>query len=123
MTNVTTRIAVQITNLPPFEFRWDDSAPQKPRSSLVLDDVLPSLSDGSQLFERAMKYVMEFLLRHFLSLKDLKSIVHQESKPQEKSTIVPMAVLQRDEKYTEETIKILHDYMNECNLKGDPQVK
>ena len=123
MTNVTTRIAVQITNLPPFEFRWDDSTPQKPRSSLVLDDVLPSLSDGSQLFERAMKYVMEFLLRHFPSLKGLKHVAHQESKPQEKSTIIPMAVLQRDEKYTEETIKILHDYMNECNLKGDPQVK
>jgi hypothetical protein len=80
----------------------------------VLDVVLPSLSDGSQLFERAMKYVIGFLLRHFPSLKDLKSLVHQESpsKPQEKSTIIPMAVLQRDEKYTEETIKILHD---ECD--------
>ena len=84
------------------------------------DDVLPSLSDGSQLFERAMKYVMEFLLRHFPSLKNLKSIVHQESpsKPQEKSTIIPMAVLQ---KYTEETIKILNN-INECDLKGDPQI-
>ena len=72
MTNVTTRIAVKISNLPPFEFRWDDSTPQKLRSSLVLDVVLPSLSDGSQLFERAMKYVIGFLLRHFPSLKDQK---------------------------------------------------
>ena len=124
MTNVTTRIAVKINHLPPFEFNWSDSTPQKARSSLVLDDVLPSPSDGSQLFERAVKYVMEFLLKHFPSLKDIKVVTPQQSSShqQEKSTVIPMAVLQRDEKYTDETIKILHDYTSECDFKGDLQV-
>jgi hypothetical protein len=53
MINVTTRIAVEITNLPTFELSWDDITPQMPLSSLSIDDLLPSAEDGRRLYDRA----------------------------------------------------------------------
>ena len=61
----------------------------------MLDDVLPSLTDGNQLYERAVKYyVMEFLLDNFSSLKDLKMVMHKVSSSfaREKSSVLPMAM-------------------------------
>lgn len=121
MTNVTTRIAVKITNLPPFEFSWADTKPQKPWSSLIVDDVLPSSLDGKLLFERAVEYVMQFLNENFRALKKVP-LRHSNSSPPKKSTVIPMPVLLRDEKYIDETIQILHDYKRECDLTGDPEV-
>ena len=111
--NVTTRIAVKITNLPPFDFDfdWADTAPQRPASSLVIEDFLPSSSDGKHLHERAVEYVAKFLVRQFSALKGLQKLCVQQTPagdPQ-KTTIIPMAVMHRDEKYTEETIRILQD--------------
>ena len=76
MMNVTTQIALAITNLPPFEFSWRDLAPQKPRSCLTVDDLLPSSADGRELFDRACKYVAKFLVEQFDSLKDLQKLFH-----------------------------------------------
>ena len=123
MVNVTTRIAVRIKHLPPFDFDWGDTTPQKPRDRLTVDDVLPSKSDGDQLFQRAVKYVMEFLVHHFSSLKDLKLATDECAPCPEKSTVVPMPLLQRDEKYIDETINILHDYIHDCNFIGHSQVR
>ena len=74
MINVTTRIAVKVKNLPPFEFDWNDTRPQKPCSSLTVDDVLPCVADGDHLFKQAVQYVMHFLTQHFQSLKNLKVV-------------------------------------------------
>ena len=123
MINVTTRIAVEVTHLPPFEFSWMDSKPQKPRSSLVVDDILPTHSNGKQLFERAVQYVMHFVPDHFPALEELKRLFEPAASHSKKKTkVVPMTILQRDEKYTDETIKILHDFKTDCHLIGNPQV-
>ena len=124
MVNVTTRIAVKIVHLPPFEFSWSDSKPQRPRSKLLATDILPTSTDGKQLLDRATEFVMSFLVENFPALEKLKQMVPQAQSAsfQEKSTIIPMPIMQRDEKYTDETIKILHDFKSDCNLTGDPQV-
>lgn len=124
MINVTTRIAVQIRNLPPFDFDWGDTMAQKPRESLTVDDILPSEADGEELFQRAVRYVMGFLIKNFSSLKHMKQ--RAADRPERhpiQSMIVPMPLLPRDEKYTDETICILLDFMKDCNLTGDPQVR
>jgi len=124
MMNLTTRIAIAITHLPPFNFTWGDLAPQKPRSSLTLDDLLPSAADGRELFRRASKYVASFLVEQFNSLKALQKLLPRPTTPgtTQKSIIVPMKMLERDEKYTSETIQILQDYRKECVLTGDAQI-
>ena len=70
MMNVTARIAIAVTNLPPFEFSWGDLAPQKSRNCLTVDDLLPSSADGRELLDRACKHVAKFLAEQFDSLKD-----------------------------------------------------
>jgi hypothetical protein len=111
MINVTTRIAVEITNLPTFELSWDDITPQMPLSSLSIDDLLPSAEDGRRLYDRASKYVKHFVVRNFPALKGLKNLTEPgPSSEHPKSNIIPMPMLQRDEKYMHETIAILHDY-------------
>ena len=122
MVNVTTRIAVKIKNLPPFDFNWDSTTPQKPRGSVTVDDVLPSEADGETLFHRVVNFVKHFLVKHFQSLKHLKVEGDTCALSTEKSTIVPMPLINRDEKYTDETIRILHDYVKDCGFVGDFQV-
>ena len=126
MMNVTTRIAIEITELPPFEFRWDDLTPQRPTSSLSIDDILPSAEDGRLLYDRATKFVSQFLLQNFPALKGLAKMMSQLEASSEpactKSNIISMSLLQRDEKYTDETIAILHDFKRDCKMTGTAQV-
>lgn len=42
MLNVTTRLAVSIRNIPPWDFDWIDTTPQKHWRDLTVDDLLPS---------------------------------------------------------------------------------
>ena len=72
MLNTTTRLAVSIRNLPPWEFSWDDTTPQKSRHELTVEDILPGPDDGAQFFDRAVAYTMEILVETFPSLKDLE---------------------------------------------------
>ena len=98
MINMTTRIAVKITKLPPFEFSWDDVTPQKPPSSLSIDDLLPSAEDGRQLYHRACEYVRQFMIRCLPALKRFKEPEASGQSACMRSNIVPMPMLQRDEK-------------------------
>ena len=65
-----------------------------------------------------------FLVEQFNSLKALQKLLPRSTTPgtTQKSIIVPMKMLERDEKYTSETIQILQDYRKECVLTGDAQV-
>ena len=56
MLNVTTRLAVSIRNIPPWDFDWDDTTPQKLRRDLTVDDLLLNEEDGQALFDRAVVY-------------------------------------------------------------------
>ena len=49
MLNLTSRLAVKIKNLPDFEFDWADTTPQRPRTSLNVEDFLPSEVDATVL--------------------------------------------------------------------------
>ena len=123
MLNVTTRLAVSIRNLPPWEFSWNDSAPQKHRHDLTVDDLLPSKDDGQALFERAVLYIMQLIVETFPSLASLKKFLSSPEVPRpEKSIVVPQKVLFRDEKYTDENIQILRQYIHDCKFTGNPQV-
>lgn len=124
MLNTTTRLAVKIVNLPLWEFNCSDSTPQKERQEVTVDEILPNSSDGRELYNRAVKYIMQLLVEAFPSLGSLSSCVPVEntSSPQ-KAEIVPMKLLFRDEKYTDETIQILQQYIQDCALTGTPQVR
>ena len=106
MLNVTSRLAVSLQNLPDWNVDWSDSQPQRSRQSLTISDFLPSLEDARHLKERATAFLMRFLAEEFDSLSDLEPFVpsHQSPHPVQKSTVVPMKVLFKDEKYIGETI-------------------
>ena len=58
MLNLTSRLAVKIKNLPAFEFDWADTTPQRLRTSLNVDDFLPSEADATVLHQRAVHYML-----------------------------------------------------------------
>lgn len=125
MLNITARLALRLKNLPDWDFDWSDTSPQKSRQSLGISDILPNEDDAAQLHKRATKYMMKFLVTEFKDLAGLgkhappQALLH----PVEKSEIVPMKVLFKDEKYTSETIDILSQLMEDAALTGDSQVR
>ena len=124
MLNTTTRLAIGINHLPPWEFDWDDTRPQKSIQSLTLSELLPNAEDGQQLYNQAVAYTMSLLVEAFPSLDKLKPFIfiRDSAAPVTKSVVVPMKVLFRDEKYTDENIQILQQYIRDCNLSGNAQV-
>ena len=121
--NATARLAIRIQNYPPFEFSWADNQPQKSRQSLTIADFLPNERDGIVLEERAVRYLMGFLVTHFSSLSELKQHLPQQEQlhPVQKSQVIPMKLLFKDEKYKSETIDILSRLLVDGELKGDNQ--
>lgn len=124
MANLTSRLAINIRYLPEFEFSWSDCTPQRRRSSLTIDDFLPSESDAAILQERAVCYVMRFLVENFSHLKHIAFLVPptEPLHPIAKSTVVPMKILFKDEKYKSVTIEILSQLLLDAGLSGEEQV-
>ena len=124
MLNLTTRLAVNIRYLPEWEVDWSDTSPQRSRDSLTISDFLPTEGDAQQLRERAIHYTKEFLVTEFSSLTDLKCHVpsQQPFHPVQKTQVVPMSVLFKDELYKSETVEILTQYIADAQLSGDHQV-
>ena len=110
--------------MPDWDIDWRDTRPQKPRSSLTCSDFLPSDSDASELQKRAVLYIMEVLVFAFSYLGDLQKFLPSRKSPHavQKSVVVPMQILFKDEKYKSETIEILSDLMHDAALNGEPQV-
>lgn len=124
MLNITARLAVRLRHLPDWDFDWSDTSPQKSRQSLGISDILPNEDDATQLKVRATRFMMNFLAKEFKDLAGLKKYVpdHVTLHPVEKSEVVPMKVLFKDEKYTSETIDILSQLMKDAALSGESQV-
>ena len=124
MTNLTSRLAVRIRHIPEFEFSWSDTKPQRARSSLTIEYFLPSEVDSALLTERAVDYMMAFLVDNFTSLKKLCKFIPAKSPihPVEKSDVVPMKILFKDEKYKTETLDILAQLLQDAGLSGNQQV-
>ena len=76
------------------------------------------------LEERATRYMMGFLVEALICLQDLQPFVPAiESLHQpQKSQVIPIKLLFRDEKYKSETIRILSQLIRDADLSGDPQV-
>ena len=62
MCNATTRLAIEIDHLPPYDFSWEDCTPQKMRDNLTLDVIFPNVEDGRILFERAVQHTAQILV-------------------------------------------------------------
>ena len=124
MLNITSRIAIRIRYLPSWEFDWSDTTPQRSRSSLTVINFLMSEADAAEIHERAVRYMMRYMVSVFSTFSDLKQFVAEETPlhPVVKTEVVPMKVLFRDEKYVSETIEILTDIAKDAQLSGHPQV-
>lgn len=124
MKNLTARLAVRIDNIPD-DINLEDGQPQGHRQDLTVDDILPSSEDGKVVYERAVRYIMGILVTEFESLSHLKHLVPQEKPPHPvvKSTVVPMRILFKDEKYTDENVDILYKIADDAALTGSPQVR
>ena len=101
MSNLTSRLAINIRYLPDFSFSWSDCTPQQPRSSLTISDFLPSEVDAAILKERATQYMMTFVVDTFTDLKPLSKLIPpvQPNNPIIRSHVVPMKILFLNEKY------------------------
>ena len=124
MTNLTSRLAIKIRYLPDFDFDWSDTKPQMPRSSLTIDHFLPSEQDCVTLQERAVEYLMSFLVEMFPCLEHLATLIPKPDPlhPVLPSEVVPMKILFRDEKYKTETIEILSQLLKDAGLSASQKV-
>ena len=124
MLNITSRLAVSLRHFPEWNIDWADTKPQKNQESLSVEDFLPDEADARELKERALLFMMRFLVKEISTLSDLKDLVHSESPlhPVQKTEATPMCVLFKDEKYTSETVEIPAQLMIDANLTGQPQV-
>ena len=124
MLNITSRLAVSLRHFPTWNIDWADTTPQKSQEALSVEDFLPREADARELKERAVLFMMRFLVKEISSLSDLKDLVPPESPmhPVQKTETIPMCVLFKDEKYTSETVDILAQLIIDANLNGQPQV-
>ena len=124
MTNLTSRLAIKIRYLPDFDFNWSDITPQGTRASLTIGQFLPSESDCCILKERAVHFMMTFLVENFPSLKHLLKFIPtpEPLHPVLTSEIIPMKILFKDEKCKSETIEILSQLLLDAGLSGHQQV-
>ena len=123
MVNVTSRIAVSIRYLP--EEAPEYTTPQGVRNRLDPFDLLPSPEDGIVMEERAVNFISRYLVTHFDSLANLQSFAPKESYPHPviKSEVVPMKILEKDEKYIHQTVDILERLAEDATLSGKSEVK
>ena len=82
------------------------------------------LADARELKERAVLFMMRFLVKEISALSDLKDLVPSESPlhPVQKTEAIPIYMLFKDEKYTSETVEILAQLIIDASLTGQPQV-
>ncbi len=108
MLNVTTRLAIGMQRIPD-RVDWSDCTLQGSRRDLTAADILPSRDDAVVLKERALSFLMNFLVDEFRDLKELRPLVHpmQPPHPVTKQAVVPMKVMFKDEKYAADNVAIL----------------
>ena len=85
MLNIISRLAVRVKNLPPWDVDWSDTTPQRPWQDLQVSDFMPSEEDAREFHNRAVAYMMRFLVHQFPALS-----CHAKSAPDPES-IHPIA--------------------------------
>ena len=120
---MTARLAVEVKNLPDWEVDWDGTTPQRDTATLTISDLLPSEADGVELEKRAVRHIMHVLAEEFPCLDALKSLLPpDDNSDASRSTVVPMKILFKDEKYKSETIELLRRLVTAAELSGKPEV-
>ena len=76
------------------------------------------------LKQHAVHFIMKLLVKMFTSLHDLEEFIPSVDPihPVQKSEVVPMKLMLKDEKYKSETIDILTQLHSDAALSGDHQV-
>ena len=123
MLNLTSRLAIEIRNIPD-EVDWLDQTPQGSRSQLTAADILPGIEDASVLHKRALVFLQQFLVSEFDDLQNLRLFAPpaHKSTPVRKTEVVPMRILFKDEKYVAENVAILGDLVKDACLTGSDEV-
>ena len=99
MKNTTSRLAVRIQNYPPFPFQWNDATPQKSRGDLDEKDIVASDEVGVVLRSHMLTFMKTFMVQELISLSDLAQFIPSSPPlPANKSEILPLKLLFRDEK-------------------------
>ena len=124
MLNLTARLAISIRTLPEWDVDWSDTSPQRHPQTLTISDILPSCEDAAELEKHAVDFIKKFLVAEFSDLKHFQAeLVQDEGHPTEKSVVVPMKILFKDEKYKAQTIDILSQLIADAQLPGNPEVR
>ncbi len=123
MWNLTTRLAVAIKNVPA-DVDWSNNTPQGSRKLLTAEDILPDATDAMIFRKRALLYLQHFLVSEFDHLGKLRPFLPEmhPSTPVNKSQVVPMKILFRDEKYAAENVAILMELVQDAKLTGNDEV-
>ena len=123
MLNLMSRLAIEIRNIPD-GVDWLDETPQGSRSQLTAADILPGIDDASVLQKRVLVFLQQFLVSEFDDLHDLQPFAPpaHHMAPVQKTEVVPMRILFKDEKYVAENIAILGDLVKDACLTGTGQV-
>ncbi len=121
--NVTTRLAIGMQRIPD-GVDWSDCTPQGHRRDLTAADILPSRDGSAVLKDRALSFLMNFLVYEFRDLKELRPIVHpmQPPYPVTKTAVVPMKVTFTDEKCAADNVAILWQLVKDAKLMGNDEV-
>ena len=104
--NFTSRLAVKIDRLPPADLVAKGNKPQCSRSSLLPESILPSDEDEDAFFRRCIGEIKIVMVKYFEGLlhQVADSRSHQSS---QKSTILPLSLMQTDESVIDNNIDIL----------------
>ena len=122
MLNVTSRLAIEIRDIPN-EVDWLDQCPQDSRSKLTVTDILPGIDDAlAAIQQRALVFLQIFLTSDLHDLQSFVPPAHSSSPVEKKTEIVPMKILFRDEKYVAENVAILGDLVKDAHLNRSDQV-
>ena len=124
MLNVTSRLAVKVKYLPDGIVDWSDTSPQRSRSTLTINDLVPNEADGEEMYIRAVKYMMRFMATHFRAFSQFKVQVPPLTSPHPvtKSQVAQLKILDKDEKYTNINIDILECFKSDAQFSCNPQV-
>ena len=118
MLNLMSRLAIEIRNIPD-GVDWLDETPQGSRSQLTLLTFYLGLM-MHVLQKRVLVFLQQFLVSEFDDLHDLQPFAPpaHHMAPVQKTEVVPMRILFKDERYVAENIAILGDLVKDACLTG-----
>ncbi|XP_062501053.1 uncharacterized protein LOC134178235 isoform X1 [Corticium candelabrum] len=109
MWNMTTRLVIQIDDIPADQ---PTATATKRRQDLKEEDILPSSKDADEIYENATSYLMFFLTSKFDYLQHLTSVCPRPVpyKTPTKAVVAPLEILDINERSTDGNIQVLENF-------------